>query len=133
MEKNIMNGKKGFTFVATIFAVIILGIVATSVITITSTFVKREKEEELIYRLTVVREALKTYRTKTKRYPSHLDELVTNKHIRNFCLIDPITNKEWEVVNADFKEGLGIKDIHTKNDDSAIKLKDGRKVKLNEW
>ena len=64
----------------------------------------------------------------------HLDELVTNANKEIFCLIDPITNKEWEVVNADFKEGLGIKDIHTKKMMTRDKIKMmAEKLKLNEW
>ena len=132
MENYTKNGEKGFTFVATILAVVVIGIVSSTVITLTSTTVKREKEEELIHRLNLVRPALKTYRIKMNRYPSHLDELLTNKYIRKFCLTDPITGKEWELVYASISEGFGIKDIKTTNSEFAMRLKESRKVKLNE-
>lgn len=132
MVNNTKNGKKGFILITAILAIVIMGIATSSVITLTSTKVKREKEEELVYRLNLVRFALKNYKAKMNRYPSNLDELLTNKYIRKFCLTDPFTGKEWEYVYASISEGFGIKDIHTESDEFAMRLKDNRKVKLNE-
>lgn len=132
MASNTKNGKKGFILITAILAVVIMGIATSSVITLTSTKVKREKEEELVYRLNIVRFALKSYRLKMNRYPSHLDELLTNKYIRKFCLIDPITAKEWKPVYVSISEGFGIKDINTESSEFAMRLKENRKVKLNE-
>ncbi|MFH1824445.1 MAG: type II secretion system protein [Candidatus Firestonebacteria bacterium] len=128
-----LKNQKGFTFILCIISVVILGITTTSIIALISTTIKREKEEELLYRLDKIRTALKEYRRKTNRYPSHLEELLINKYIRNCYLIDPITNKEWENVYATLQEGYGIKDVHSSREEIAMKLKNWKEVKYNEF
>ena len=127
------KGEAGFTFVMAIISVVILGIATATIITLSSTTIKREKEEELIYRLDKVRTALKEYKSKMKRYPSHLEELLVNKYIRNSYLIDPITNKDWEPVMAALSEGYGIKDVHSSSDEISMKVKNGKEYKYMEF
>ena len=128
-----LKKQRGFTFVLALISVIVVGITATSVITLWSTSVKREKETEMIYRLDKVRTALKNYKQKYNRYPSHIEELLVDRYVRNSCLIDPITGKEWATVTASYTEGLGIKDIHSSSEETAIKTKAGNAIKHSEF
>ena len=63
----------------------------------------------------------------------YIEELLVNKYIRNCYLIDPITNKEWDPVNAPLSEGLGIKDIHSKSEDISIKQLNNKEMKYKEF
>jgi hypothetical protein len=44
-----------------------------------------------------------------------------------------MTNKEWEPVMTAFSEGYGIKNIHSKSDDTAMKAINGKDAKYNEF
>ena len=128
-----LKRQRGFTFILAIICVVIIGIAATSAITLWSTTSKREKETEMIYRLDKVRTALKSFKAKYNRYPSHLEELLVNKYVRNSYLTDPITSKEWTPVYATLSEGYGIKDIHSASEEIAIKAIAGKEVKQSEF
>lgn len=125
--------QRGFTFVLVIISVVIIGIITASIISLESTMVKREKEQELIYRLDKVRTALTEFKKKYNKYPSHLEELLVNKYIRSCYLTDPITGKEWESVIAPISEGYGIKDIHSSSEDISIKLKNVKEAGYKEF
>jgi len=128
-----LKRQRGFTFILAIICVVIIGIAATSAITLWSTSVKREKEAEMIYRLDKVRTALKNFKSKYNRYPSHLEELLVNKYVRNSYLTDPTTGKEWAPVYATLSEGYGIKDIHSVSEEIAVKTKAGKEAKQSEF
>ena len=132
-KKSTYKKKHGFTLIAIIISMIILSISAVSIITFTSTVVKREKETEFIYRINTVRTAITTYRKSTGHYPSTLEDMMQAKYFRQACMKDPITGANWELIYSSLSEGYGIKDIKSKSTDKAMMSKDGKPVKYNEY
>ncbi len=111
------NRSGGFTYLAALIMIIIMGIMLGAIGQRWSTVMKREREEELLFRGKQMVDAIgKWYKPKTGRHlPTGLKELkdllkdpreLSNvRHLRRLYT-DPITGKEWKVITGPVK-GLG--------------------------
>lgn len=106
-----IENEAGFTYLAVLFIVAILGIVTAGIGIIWSAQLQREKERELLFIGGEFRKAIGSYYEKSpgtvKRYPNSLEDLlkdnrmlVVTRHLRRIY-IDPMTLKqEWAIVRA---------------------------------
>lgn len=95
-----MNRKqKGYTLLILLFAVSIVSIGLIVAVPVWQTQIRREKEEELIFRGNQYVEAIRLYQLKKPgSYPKTLDELVEEKCIRRLYK-DPMTSHgEWNII-----------------------------------
>ena len=134
MGQYIQNGKKksGFTLIEILIAIVIIGIVATTVRPSYQKAIIKSKESALKKNLYIMRDALDVYCIDHKNseginvYPESLEDLVSEKYIR-YLPIDPITeNSDWELVYDENEEG--IFDIKSSSKEESS---DGRIY--NEW
>lgn len=138
MIPRMLRSKGGFTYIGALVMVMIVGIMATRAAVVWSTSLKREREEELISRGTQIRDALrKWYKVKVVNgqlrsseptapgtqpgapkaiaAPPKLDALLLDpnaqqkaRYLRHYCLVDPITGKEWDEIRVEGKL-VGVK------------------------
>ena len=102
------NKQLGFTLLAVLAAIVIVGLMA-EVATVTTRYqVQRDKENELLFRGLAYQAAIKSYYDSgepDKYYPRNFEELVYDsrfvhrRHIRQLYT-DPITGGDWEIVQA---------------------------------
>ena len=124
------NGRaqRGFTYLALLLAVAVLGIGLAAVGELWSTVAQREKEAELLFAGGEFRRAIRSYYTTSpgaQRYPQRLEELLEDKrfpfvrrHLRRLYR-DPMTGKrDWGLVQA--PEG-GIMGVHSLSQASPLK------------
>lgn len=116
MEPLTVNGKQtGFTYIALLISVAILGAVLASLGTIWQVMNQREHEKDLLYIGNQFRNALNHYFQTNNRYPTKLEELVedqkalnVNRHVRKI-FFDPMTGKtDWGTVKLPDKQIVGI-------------------------
>lgn len=122
-----INKSNGYTFLVVLIVVVVMGISAEATSRLTSTIIKREKEQELLFRGQAYAKAIKSYYLagKTiKTFPKSLDDLlkdpryIDKKHIRKLY-IDPLTNKpDWVLIRD--KLG-GISGIASSSEELAMK------------
>lgn len=109
MQRLIKSG--GFTYLAVLFAVAMMGIALAATGVMWSTTQRREKEQELLFVGNEYRRAIASYYQRTpgtvKRFPQNFNDLlIDNRHVsirrhlrRHYN--DPMTNKpEWGIVRA---------------------------------
>ena len=91
--------KKGFTLVEVIIVLTLIGILVAIIVPIYRNSVVRAREAVLKENLFHIRDAISKYYYDKQKYPTALDDLVTNKYLGKLP-IDPITNSDdWEVVH----------------------------------
>ncbi len=124
-----MNRQAGFTYLAILFAIAVIG-VALAVTGINwSKEGQREKERELLYIGNQYRQAIALYYERTpgmvKQYPKKLEDLLTDtryvtpQHYLRKIYRDPVTNStEWGITPA--PEG-GIMGVHSLSEAAPIK------------
>lgn len=103
-------------------AILIIGIATAGVAQLWSTQIKREKEEELLFRLDEFRRAIIGYRTDHNRLPKELKDLLedrtqlqTRRYLRRIYP-DPMTKKaDWNLKLVADRAGIvsGIEDVHS--------------------
>lgn len=155
MRKKIRNQKfeirkgSGFTYVALLAAIVILGISMGAAGKYWSFVMQREKEEELLFRGEQYRLAIERYyRALPGRnaYPPSIEELLKDsrtptakRHLRQ-AYRDPITGEDFEVVRDQTKLNR-ITGVYSKSDKEPLK-KSGfpeqyqefeNKMAYNEW
>ncbi len=138
MMLRVLRSKGGFTYIGALVMVMIVGIMATRAAVVWSTAAKREREEELLSRGTQIRDALrKWYKvqvvngqpvptnvpapgsqsgpTSDVPGPADLKALLSDpnsaskaRYLRPYCLVDPMTGKEWDVIRENGKI-VGVK------------------------
>jgi type II secretory pathway pseudopilin PulG len=96
------SGESGFTLAALAVVVTVLGVMLAMALPFWSTYIQREKEEELIFRGLQYAEAIRLFERRFGRDPVRLEELIEVKPrcIRQLWK-DPITDsKNWGLVFA---------------------------------
>lgn len=73
------RGERGYSLVVLVIAVTVLNILVAAMLPLWSTAIKREKEEELIFRGFQYAEAIRVFHQRYQRYPNKLDELMEIK------------------------------------------------------
>lgn len=144
-----MGRQRGFTYLAVLFMIAMMGVMLASVGTMWQTARQRDRERELLFVGSQFRQAIERYYEKTpgpvKKYPASLDELVkdsrfvtTQRHLRRVYR-DPMTGeKYWGLVKA--PQG-GIMGVHSLSQDVPLKTGNFRaldkgfeeKKKYSEW
>jgi len=144
----IFKDRSGFTYLAALFAIIVIGIASSVVGKVWSTEATREKEAELVFRAQEIRKAVGRYYHESpgaKRYPASLEDLIkdarylaTKRHLRKLYT-DPFTGKpDWETIKAPDNGIMGVKSrserepIKKKNFPDELVAFEG-KSKYTEW
>ena len=129
MKNNRLN-RKGFTYLAALMMVIIIGIMLGAVGQMWNTVMQREKEEELIFRGRQYKDAItRWYKPRAGKQPTPLrklddllsdpNSLTTVRYIRRLYK-DPITGKDWKIFNDPNK---GIQGVASTSEDKPLKTK----------
>jgi type II secretory pathway pseudopilin PulG len=92
--------ERGYNLVVLIVAIAVLNIAIAAMLPLWSTAIKREKEEELIFRGLQYAEAIRVFHTRYQRYPNKLEELL---EIKPRCIRqlwkDPMTEDgKWALI-----------------------------------
>lgn len=121
--------QSGFTYLAVLFFVAIMGVALAATGMLWSTARQRDKEQELLFVGNEFRKAVASYYERTpgavKRYPASLDDLLKdNRHLATQRYLrkvynDPMTGRaEWGTVRA--PDG-GIMGVHSLSERSPLK------------
>lgn len=123
------RGHAGFTYVALLAAIVIIGIVLSSAGKYWSSVMQREKEEELLFRGEQYRQAIERYYTALpgrQQLPPSIEELLKDsrsaagkRHLRQQYR-DPMTGEDFELIRD---EALGnrITGVVSKSEKTPIK------------
>ncbi len=153
MQRVKQKQQSGMTLVELIVAIAIMAILATGVLPITRTVVKREREKELRAALWQMRDAIDRYKDAADRgafqiklgsegYPPDLDALVKGVDVQGKKIrflrhvpVDPMTHStEWGMRSmqddptSDSWGGQGVFDVYSKSTGTAL---DG--TKYSDW
>lgn len=120
------RGQRGFTYIALVFAIAVLGITLGAVGILWSTQVRREKEQQLLWVGDQYRAAIVRYRAGTGRLPGALDDLLTDelgpkpRHFIRQLYPDPMTGQaDWQTIEG---PGGGIMGVFSSSKDVPIKV-----------
>ncbi len=132
----------GFIFPLLLLSILIIGITAAAVGEMWSTQMKREKEAELLFRLSEFRRGILQYRLERNRFPSELKDLLqdrtqlaTHRYLRRIYS-DPMTGKpDWKLVQVVDPTGVnsGIQDVHSQSKAKSLKILQGKKDTYQDW
>jgi len=120
--------KKGFTLVEIIIVLTLIGILVSIVVPIYRSSVVRAREAVLKENLFQIRDAISKYYFDKQKYPTSLDDLVTNKYLSKIP-VDPMLNStQWALVHfepveqEDFDPEIaeGIIDVKSRSDRLAL-------------
>ena len=142
------RNSSGFTYIALLAAIVIIGITLGSAAKSWQNVAQREKEEELLFRGNQYRLAIGSYYNALGRhqFPNSIDVLlmdsrtpVGKRHLRQRYL-DPMTGEDFELIR-DLFHGNTIKGVYSKSEKTPVKqsdfpeeLKDFEgKTKYSEW
>ncbi len=125
------SGSRGFTYVAMLVAVVVIGIGLAAVGQVWSVANQRDREQELLFVGHEFRNAIQRYYEQTpgaaRRYPAKLDDLLQDKRypgLRRYLrklYRDPMTGKaEWGLVMA---PGGGVEGIYSLSTERPMKQK----------
>jgi len=117
MKKNKLN-RSGFTYLAALMMVMVMGIMLGVVGQLWKTVMKREQEAELIFRGRQYKDAItRWYKPTGGRQPTPLrklddllsdpNSLTTVRYLRKLYT-DPITGKDWTIINEPNKGITGV-------------------------
>ena len=123
-----MKGQSGFTYLALLVMIVIIGIVLMAAGRQWRIIVKRDKEEELLFRGSQMRKAIELYYLTPHGgkniYPKDLEELLQDpgslsakRYLRKIYK-DPITGEDWVLLLE--KDGR-IKGVRSKSDEEPLK------------
>jgi type II secretory pathway pseudopilin PulG len=94
------RGERGYNLVALVIGITILNVLLAASLPLWSTAIRREKEEELIFRGLQYAEAIRVYRNRFSQLPTRLEDLIEKKprSIRQLFK-DPMTeNGKWGLI-----------------------------------
>ena len=111
--------QQGFTYLAVLFAVAILGAVLGATAVVWHTQVQRDKEQELLFAGHAYRQAITEYYENTpgsaKQFPKKLEDLLEDKrqarltrYLRKAYLDPMTTSKEWGLVTGPGETIVGV-------------------------
>jgi type II secretory pathway pseudopilin PulG len=138
----------GFTYVALLAAIVIIGITMTVTGKYWSSVMRREKEEELLFRGDQYRLAIEGYyKAKAPNaFPANIEQLLKDdrfpqakRHLRQ-QFKDPVTGEDFELFR-DQSRGNRIIGVYSKSDKEPLKKQDfpepyqefADKTSYNEW
>ena len=127
----ILFTKQGFTYLATMVVIAVIGIALSVTGYQWKTMSKREKEKELLFRGNEIRSAIAQYvnTDPLRRYPHSLEDLIkdprSSKTVRYLRKLykDPITNDDWAIVVDPVR---GLMGVHSKSKEKPVKTSNFR-------
>jgi len=135
-------GARGVIYPLLLLSILVLGVAGAGVAQLWQTQVKREKEEELLFRLNQFRRAILQYRAAHNGYPRELKDLLedrtqlqTRRYLRRIYK-DPITGKDdWRLVLVVDRAGVvsGISDLKSRAEGKPLKSILGKKDSYQDW
>lgn len=121
---------RGVIYPILLISILVIGVATAGVAEIWSTEVKREKEDELLFRLGEFRRAIALYRAAHNRLPKELKDLLedrtqlqTRRYLRRIYP-DPFTGKaDWKLDLLADRSGVvsGIQDVHSQAQGKPLK------------
>lgn len=121
--ETVMPSMRGFTYIALLAAIVIIGIALGSAGKYWQNVMLREKEEELLFRGNQYRSAIERYyyAKAPNTYPQSIEDLLTDnrtatgrRHLRQ-KFKDPITGEDFELIR-DMTKGNRITGVYSKSD-----------------
>lgn len=135
-------GTRGAVYPVLLVSILVIGVATAGVAEVWSTQVKREKEEELLFRLGEFRRAIARYRADHNRLPKELKDLLDDRtqlqrrrYLRRIYA-DPLTGKaDWKLDLLADRDGTvaGIRDVHSQAEGKPLKVIPGKKDSYQEW
>ena len=120
---------RGFTFLAVMFSIVLIGTLIGVAARQLATVAKREKEAELLFRGQAIRRGIELYyrtsRAGFSQYPRALEDLIKDpgspgvrRYLRKLYA-DPITGGEWVLI----RDGSGrVKGVRSASEETPLKL-----------
>jgi type II secretory pathway pseudopilin PulG len=126
---------RGIVYPLLLGSILVIGVATAGVAELWSTQVKRDKEEELLFRLGEIRRGIARYRADHNRLPKELKDLLEDKtqlqarrYLRRIYP-DPMTGKpDWDLKLIVDRAGVvsGIEDVHSKSAGKPLKSIPGK-------
>lgn len=143
-----IRNPRGFTFLAVMFSMVLIGTVIGAAAQKWETVARREKEEELLFRGLAIKRAIdlfyRTSRAGFAQYPRSLEELIKDpgspairRYLRKIYP-DPMTEGEWVLIKDANGRVKGVRSgsdeapLKTANFPEELKAFEG-KTKYSEW
>jgi len=128
---------RGIVYPLLLASILVIGVATAGVAELWTTQIKREKEEELLFRLSEIRRGIIRFRADKNRLPKELKDLLedrtqlqTRRYLRQ-VYTDPMTGKaDWDLKLLADRTGTvsGIEDVHSKSKDKPLKTLPGVKA-----
>ncbi len=133
---------RGAIYPILLISILVIGVATAGVAEIWSTQAKREKEEELLFRLGEFRRAIARYRADHNRLPKELKDLLedrtqlqTRRYLRRIYP-DPFTGKaDWKLDLLADRTGTvaGIQDVRSRAVGKPLKVIAGKQDSYRGW
>src|SRR5512142_1506996 len=130
--RSVLRGTpRGMIYPLLLLGILVIGIGSAGVAQVWSTQVKREKEEELLFRLAEIRLGIGRYNRDHGRLPKELKDLLEDRtqivirHYIRRIYPDPMTGKpDWKLDTLADKAGVaaGIQDVHSQSTGKPLKV-----------
>jgi len=150
MSRELLSSEKGFTYLAALFIMMIMGIMLGMIGETWSMIMRRDREEELLFRGKQIKTAIQRYRDNDTKFGKAVggikgieDLLKDNRTPTTVRYLrknwpDPITGEEWKTVT---EPGSGIVGVYSPSDQQPLKkanfpleFKDfEKKEKYSDW
>ena len=132
---SVLQSPRGIVYPMLLGAILIIGVATTGVAPLWTTQIKREKEQELLFRLGEIRRAIVRYRADHNKLPKELKDLLddrtqlqTRRYLRRLYT-DPMTGKaDWSLKLVVDRAGVvsGIEDVHSTSAAKPLKSLPGK-------
>jgi len=132
---SVLQSPRGIVYPMLLGAILIIGVATTGVAQLWTTQIKREKEQELLFRLGEIRRAIVRYRADHNKLPKELKDLLddrtqlqTRRYLRRLYT-DPMTGKaDWSLKLVVDRAGVvsGIEDVHSTSAAKPLKSLPGK-------
>ncbi len=133
---------RGIVYPMLLGCILVIGVATAGVAELWTTQIKREKEEELLFRLGEIRRGIIRYRADHNRLPKELKDLLedrtqlqTRRYLRRLYT-DPMTGKaDWNLKLVVDRTGAvsGIEDVHSKSAGKPLKSLAGKKAESSTY
>lgn len=135
LRRSPLRSPRGIVYPMLLGSILVIGVATAGVAELWSTQVKREKEEELLFRLGEIRRGIIRYRADHNRLPKELKDLLedrtqlqTRRYLRRLYT-DPMTGKaDWDLKLVADRTGAvsGVEDVHSKSTGKPLRSLPGK-------
>jgi type II secretory pathway pseudopilin PulG len=118
MNRELLRSESGFTYLAALFILVIMGIMLGMMGETWSMIMRRDREEELLFRGKQIKDAIKRFNENPNHPATSLGDLrflyeadprflERRRYLRKNYL-DPVTGKEWQLIKDPAKGIVGV-------------------------